>query len=506
MAKGNVNSAMKLLTNNMSNGILPLGEDTLHQLRMKHPASRNADNDILLQGEIPDIHPIIFEEIDEEMVKQAALKTRGGSGPSGMDADGWRKILVSNHYGATGADLRRAFAEMIKKMCTEKEEPRNGTTSLESFLACRLIPLDKNPGLRPIGVGEVLRRIAGKVVMKIVKESAGGLQMCGGHEAGAEAAIHAMHDIYDMNETEAVLLVDAENAFNSVNRKALLHNIRYLCPAFCTFVYNCYSAPSRLFVIGGFELKSEEGTTQGDPSAMATYSLALVPLINALIQLENSALQVTFADDITGAGLLEQLLIWWTKLLEYGPKLGYFPKAAKSFIIVKEEHLERAQQMFADTGINITSAGKRHLGAVIGSHEYKQEYVNNSIDEWIKELRVLTEIAETQPQAAYAAYIHGFKHKLTYMLRTVPNITNELKRVEAVVRNEFLPAITGGHQCSNEERKLLALPVKLGGLGIDEVDKISIYEYEASRKITKSLVDNIKAQNNDIPDDLVEQV
>ena len=35
--------------------------------------------------------------------------------------------------------------------------------SIKSFTACRLIPLSKNPGLRPIGVGEVLRRIAGKV-------------------------------------------------------------------------------------------------------------------------------------------------------------------------------------------------------------------------------------------------------------------------------------------------------------------------------------------------------
>ena len=84
---------------------------------------------------------------------------------------------------------------------------------MEAFLACRLIPLDKNPGLRPIGVGEVSRRIAGKVVMKVLKEdvrnSAGGLQLCAGHEA----AVHAMHDVFKSNETEAVLLVDADNAF-----------------------------------------------------------------------------------------------------------------------------------------------------------------------------------------------------------------------------------------------------------------------------------------------------
>ena len=75
-------------------------------------------------------------------------------------------------------------------------------------MACRQIPLDKKPGLRPIGVGEVLRRIAGKVVMFVVKNdvtsTAGALQVCAGQDAGA--AIHGMHDIYDKEESEAVLL------------------------------------------------------------------------------------------------------------------------------------------------------------------------------------------------------------------------------------------------------------------------------------------------------------
>ena len=56
--------------------------------------------------------------------------------------------------------------------------------SLEPYIACGLIPLDKNPGVRPIGVGEVLRRIIGKAVISIIKpdilESAGSLQLCAG--------------------------------------------------------------------------------------------------------------------------------------------------------------------------------------------------------------------------------------------------------------------------------------------------------------------------------------
>ena len=54
------------------------------------------------------------------MVKEAALKTKGGSGPSRLDTDGWRKILESTSYGRINADLRRAFVNVIKKICTEK--------------------------------------------------------------------------------------------------------------------------------------------------------------------------------------------------------------------------------------------------------------------------------------------------------------------------------------------------------------------------------------------------
>ena len=132
--------------------------------------------------------------------------------------------------------------------------------SLEAFMASRLIPLNKNPGARPIGVGEALRRITGKVVMYIankdVKDTAGSLQVCAGQKAGSEAAIQAIYDVYQQDENDAVLLVDADNAFNSINRKAMLHNIALTCPLITTFIANCYMEPARLFVVGNHEIKS----------------------------------------------------------------------------------------------------------------------------------------------------------------------------------------------------------------------------------------------------------
>ena len=65
--------------------------------------------------------------------------------------------------------------------------------------ACRLIPLDKCPGVRPIGVGEVPRRIIAKAILRIVgsdvEEAAGSLQLCAGQDGGCEAAVHMPHDV-----------------------------------------------------------------------------------------------------------------------------------------------------------------------------------------------------------------------------------------------------------------------------------------------------------------------
>ena len=66
-------------------------------------------------------------------------------------------------------------------------------------------------------------------------------QLCGGQKAGCEAAAHAMRQIYEAEETDAVLFIDASNAFNPFSRQALLDNIRYLCPAIATYLSNCYS-------------------------------------------------------------------------------------------------------------------------------------------------------------------------------------------------------------------------------------------------------------------------
>ena len=170
--------------------------------------------------------------------------------------------------------------------------------------------------MRPIGIGDTARRIIAKAVVSVIKDdvldAAGSMQLCVGQMAGVESAVHAVRKMFDSSETEAVLLVDA---FNSLNRKAALHNIRFECSSISTILVNTYREASQLF-IDGEVLYSEEGTTQGDPLAMHMYALATLPLIQ---RLPSSVKQVWYADDAAALSSLACCRDWWDVLAKIGP-------------------------------------------------------------------------------------------------------------------------------------------------------------------------------------------
>jgi hypothetical protein len=496
VSSGNVNGALRLLGSNKS-GVLPLDAETRKLLDEKHPKAEPLFEDLLMDdSNVQEIHPVIFDQIDSELIRKVALETKGAAGPSNLDANAWRRILVSKHFAKESPDLAKAIAEFAKSLCQTKLDDLN---PLEAYLACSLIPLDKDPGLRPIGIGEVLRRIVGKAITTILKpdlkESVDGVQMCVSQEGGAEAAVHAMCDIFSVDSCQAVIQVDANNAFNSINRKVLLQNVKVLCPPIANFTHNCYATPSRLFVTGGDEISSEEGTTQGDPIAMPIYAIGIDPLIRALKEV-NGIKQAGFADDLSGAGSLVDLKAWWEKIASLGPKIGYYAKISKSWLIVKPEFEAEAQEIFAGSGINITTEGRRHLGAVLGTEAFRENYVNSRVQEWVDELSILSDIAKTEPHSAYSAYTFGFKSKYNYLMRTVPNISHLLGPLDNAVDN-LISILLQGSEFDRVQRSLFALPVKLGGLGMPIPSEVADSQYASSRLITRQLVAQIVSQSHE---------
>jgi hypothetical protein len=109
------------------------------------------------------------------------------------------------------------MANMAQRVCSKLIDPR----PLEAFLANRLLPFDKCPSVHPIGIGEAPRRIISKTIIKSLKSyiqpAAGSMQLCAGQSSGCEAIIHSMQKIFQSDASDALLLVDADNAFNRLN-------------------------------------------------------------------------------------------------------------------------------------------------------------------------------------------------------------------------------------------------------------------------------------------------
>ena len=188
-------------------------------------------------------HHAFFDKISARLVRRHAMRTHGSAGPSSLDADDWRRPLSA--FGQTSTKLCNLFAKFSKRLARSIIP----TDDLIAYNGCRLVVLYKCPSVRPVGIGEVMRRINGRIVDCIRQDltSLGGnMQLCLGQKCGIEHAIHLIHHSFDDPENEAILLIDANNAFNVLKRRTALEKVKALCPSLHVALQNSYSHPSHL--------------------------------------------------------------------------------------------------------------------------------------------------------------------------------------------------------------------------------------------------------------------
>ena len=152
-----------------------------------------------------------------------------------------------------------------------------------------------------------------------------------------------LFELYLMIMTShGILLVDAENAFNALNRSTALHNTRIVCPEFSIYLINTYRKAAKLYIpnSGGKFILSQEGSTQGDNCASGLYACSMMPLMGSVSkimipqsltppQVQDSkscstiehipgklaAKHIWLADDSAAGGTLSCLQMWWNNLI-----------------------------------------------------------------------------------------------------------------------------------------------------------------------------------------------
>ena len=191
----------------------------------------------------------------------------GGAGPGGIDS-----LILQNwllRFGKESNQLRESIASVTRWLANDSPP----WAAYRALMSNRLVALDKCPGVRPVGIGEVWRRLMAKCVLSVAGHEAktvcGSQQLCCGLEAGIEGAVHTLSEKWtECNEEDdwGVLLVDARNAFNEGNRIKMLWTVRHLWPAGARFAFNCYRHWSTLIFRGKDGnstsiLQSKEGVT-----------------------------------------------------------------------------------------------------------------------------------------------------------------------------------------------------------------------------------------------------
>ena len=114
--QGKLTAAIKLLDKESSSAFLNLSEEVLAQLKERHPLPAEIEEECLLHGPVDPVPPGIYDLISEQSIFDSALKTKVSAGPSGMDAELYRRILCSKNFAAEGKTLREEIATLTRNL------------------------------------------------------------------------------------------------------------------------------------------------------------------------------------------------------------------------------------------------------------------------------------------------------------------------------------------------------------------------------------------------------
>ena len=250
-------------------------------------------------------------------------------------------------------------------------------------------------------------------------------------------------------------------------------------------------------------LHSKEGVQQGDPLAMILYGISLTPLIEKLKKETNDptlnikTLQTWYADDAAIVDTPTRTAKIITTLQKYGPSFGYYVQPEKSLHICSEQDEIISKQIFSNQNIALKYVrGHSYLGGFIGEEQLKNEWLQPKITQWLQSIKAISKTAELYPQSAYASFTHCIQPQWYHLCRLTNNIDHLLQPIEDEITNTLIPSLFQLPNIDHKLRTLLSLPVKYGGMNIQNPITIAKAANEASINSTSYLVSSLLEKSN----------
>ena len=135
---------------------------------------------------------------------------------------------------------------------------------------------------------------------------------------------------------------------------------------------------------------------------------------------------------------------------------------------------------------------KRLLGGHVGDAAGKRRYVCEKVEKWVSLIGQLAMIAKAHPQAVYTALVKSVQCEWQFLQRTVEGCGHWFEPIEEALSARLLPALLQVPTISPEERRLIALPVRFGGLGIVDPTRTASAAFATSQAATRHLREAIR--------------
>ncbi|KAA8490336.1 RNA-directed DNA polymerase from mobile element jockey [Porphyridium purpureum] len=484
-----------------SAGVHDVTDSVLARLRELHPeaGARSGSHDAAL---VAPVESVSIDQLqcmrvpwDAQAVRKSilAIPHTSGCGPSRWSIGVLQQVIRTPVAGDTALG---AVALAFKRIASVGLHPQAGAL----WSHARLIPLKKKDGgVRPIAVGELLRRVLGKLVLAhLGSDAAESLrpdQYGVGRPAGLEGAVLGTRLAAMQSPGTAVLLVDIANAFNCVDRPTLMRIVQGRFPALWPLVRSTYAHPAPLRV-GAHVLASACGVQQGDPLGPLLFSLVLHKV---LADTESPGLSsFWYLDDGSIVGPLAQLEGFLDAFSSDAAVHGMCVNRTKTQLVLPPGmHTAVVPAGLADLP-RLAWDQAQLLGVPLdftGSGESLVPITNASA----QVLQLAEQVAKlSHPEEAFYLLRGSVGPKrLMHLARTMPppvvtRIFAEFDRAwrSIVARALGVMAHEVGEPCKAEWR----LPCSLGGLGLTAVADIAPFAFAAGSRAAARVVDNPPAR------------
>ncbi|XP_063618720.1 uncharacterized protein LOC134791601 [Cydia splendana] len=470
-----------------SDVVAPDCPDTVAALTSKHPLP--AASLRMPEPPEPDAPHLIANKKD---VLAAVMSFQNGSA-GGLDglSPQHLKDLLCGATGDAGERLLDGITQLINLMLSGKV----CSEVLGILYGANLCALKKKDGgIRPIAVGFTFRRICSKICCKHIFPSLTKkfqpFQLGFGSKGGCEAAVHAARAFVNDDSCEVLLKVDVKNAFNSVDRGALLTQIQDATPLIYKYLWQCYHQSTNL-LFKTHHLASAVGCQQGDPLGPAIFSLAIHPIISNL----NSKFNSWYLDDGTLGGDWRSVLDDLRSLTDSFNTIGLELNFTKCELFINNPlpttDLQSIISNFNTLAPNIKIIDKTSL-RLLGAPIFPE-----SIEPIISE-HLITHKAYSDRLLKISAHMALviikfclFVPKFTYILRCspvwkYPHLIEPLDSVLKLTLSSILNI-----NLDNRAWTQASLPIRHGGLGIRQVVSVALPAFLSSFHSTQDLANKI---------------